>query len=728
VLTQGQKAAGPPKALSAAPEAIDLLRALQRRWLVALVLALVAGPAGAVLVWCAWPRILPPGHTARTTVHVSSARSGIGGDLVDRGDFVTYQKTQIAMVKSRLVLSTALQDSKVAELRLVRGQPDPVSWLEKNIKADYATAPEILSISLSGDRPAELVLLVDVIRETYLREIVNRERNELQSRLNHLKEFYDAQQEILRRKRDMMRQLAQSVGAQDPLILEQAHQHLLERMSASEKELMQVRSDLRKAQAEAAAQEARTKMVGDPPLTDGEIEEELKKDPLLEQRRLEAARLEEKIESARATSARDGDPGLQRLTPALEAAKKAVAARRELLRPLVIDQLREKSRYAARVEAAQRQEKIAVLQQLEEVLNNELKNLEVEVARIKNGSVEIDALRQEIGQSDEAAKKIGDQVQALTVAVQAPARVTLLEAATATEKPDYRLKAAGGAGLGAFTLALLGVAWLEFRVRRIRGPQEVAEGLGIKLVGAIPDLPRRQPGRLGPWGGRRSTEYWRRLLTESIDVTRGFLVRAAQAGSLRVVMVTSALEGEGKTTLASHLAVSLARAGFRTLLIDADLRRPILHRMFAVKLEPGFNEILRGEAAVKETVRATDMNELWLLPAGRWEESESIKALARDGIKNALRELRPAYDFIIVDSSPVLPVVDPLVIGQQVDGVIFSILRDVSRLPSVYAAQERMADFGIRILGAVINGAREGVYESTYQLGAPEAEAGRQSE
>src|SRR5262249_43817606 len=149
-----------------------------------------------------------------------------------------------------------------------------------------------------------------------------------------------------------------------------------------------------------------------------------------------------------------------------------------------------------------------------------------------------------------------------------------------------------------------------------------------------------------------------------------------------------------------------------TLLIDGDLRRPILHRMFAVQSEPGLNEILRGEAAVEETVRATDMNELSILPGGRWDESQSIRALARDGVKNALAELRAGYDFIIVDSSPVLPVVDPLVIGQHVDGVIFSILRDVSRLPSVYAAHERLSEFGIRILGAVINGAREGVYES----------------
>jgi capsular exopolysaccharide synthesis family protein len=706
---------------------MDLLRALQRRWLVALILAVVATPTAGVLVWFAWPRIMPPGYIARTTVHVASTRPGTIGGL-DRGDFGTYQKTQVAMVKSRLVLSTALKDPKVADLRLVQGLADPTGWLEKNLKADYTTAPEILSISLTGDRPEDLVVLVDVIREAYLREIVNRERNELQVRLNHLKEFYDHQQEVVTRKRESMRQLARLVGAQDPLILEQAHQHLLDREGASQREWLQVRSDLRKAQAEAAAQESREKTVGTPPLTEGEIQEELKKDPLLEQRRLEVERLEERVEAARMTPPRDGEPGLQRLTPALEAAKKAQAARRDQIRPLIIEELREKARYAARVEAVQRQEKITVLQQLEETLGNEVKGLEVELARIKHGAIEIEALRQEIAKDDEAAKRIGDSVQALMVELEAPARVTLLESAAASEKPDYRQKAAGGAALGAFALALLGVAWLEFQARRIRGPQQVAEGLGIKLVGTIPDIPRRRPGGLGTWRSQRTSEYWRRLLTESIDVTRGFLVRAAQAESLRIVMVTSALEGEGKTTVASHLAVSLARAGFLTLLIDGDLRRPILHRMFAVHLAPGLNEVLRGEAVVEDTVRATDMNELSVLPGGRWDESQSIRAVAGDGIKNALGRLRASYDFIIVDSSPVLPVVDPLVMGQHVDGVIFSILRDVSRLPSVHAAHERMADFGIRILGAVINGAREGVYESTYQLTSSDDERGRMSE
>jgi capsular exopolysaccharide synthesis family protein len=194
------------------------------------------------------------------------------------------------------------------------------------------------------------------------------------------------------------------------------------------------------------------------------------------------------------------------------------------------------------------------------------------------------------------------------------------------------------------------------------------------------------------------------------------LVRAAEKESLRVVMVTSALEGEGKTTVAGHLAVSLARAGFRTLLIDGDLRRPTLHRMFGVPLDPGFNEVLRGEAMVAETVRATGLSGLSFLSGGYWQENETIRALAQDGIKSFFDELRGVYDFIIVDSSPVLPVVDPLVIGQHVDGVLFSILREVSRLPSVYAAYERMTGLGIRILGAVINGAREGAYESTYQF------------
>src|SRR5207249_372318 len=101
--------------------------------------------------------------------------------------------------------------------------------------------------------------------------------------------------------------------------------------------------------------------------------------------------------------------------------------------------------------------------------------------------------------------------------------------------------------------------------------------------------------------------------------------------------------------------------GFKTLLIDGDLRRPALHRLFEADVRPGFNEVLRGEIDVGAAIRSTHVNGLSLIPAGEWS-AQSTQALAQVGTGTLLKSLRGDYDFIVVDSSPVLPVVDPLLL------------------------------------------------------------------
>src|SRR5262249_9774453 len=153
-------------------------------------------------------------------------------------------------------------------------------------------------------------------------------------------------------------------------------------------------------------------------------------------------------------------------------------------------------------------------------------------------------------------------------------------------------KMAGMTAAAAFLIVLLGFAYWEFRSRRIDTPDEVVTGLGIRLVGALPDWTRRSPYRL--IGSSVSREvYWQNMLTESVDATRTMLLHMARNESLQMVMITSAVGGEGKTSLASHLAASLARAGRRTLLLDTDMRNPSAHRLFDMPLEPGMAEILR---------------------------------------------------------------------------------------------------------------------------------------
>ena len=227
-------------------------------------------------------------------------------------------------------------------------------------------------------------------------------------------------------------------------------------------------------------------------------------------------------------------------------------------------------------------------------------------------------------------------------------------------------------------------------------------------MGALPALHNRASAQ-----NSVSDRKWQSGLIESVDATRTMLLHASRVNSIRVVMITSALQGEGKSSLSCHLAASLARAGRQTLLIDCDFRRPSVHRLFDQPQGPGVGELLRGEVKIVDVIRKSHALNLDLIAAGRWDE-HGVQALARGDLQAILDGLRTRYDFVIVDSAPILPVVDSLLVGQHVDAVIFSILRDVSRIPSVQDARDRLTALGVRVLGAVVSGIKGESYNSRY--------------
>jgi capsular exopolysaccharide synthesis family protein len=258
------------------------------------------------------------------------------------------------------------------------------------------------------------------------------------------------------------------------------------------------------------------------------------------------------------------------------------------------------------------------------------------------------------------------------------------------------------------TLVML-AAIVEAGSGRLSEAGEVVSDLGLGLLGILPALTTPRIG--GSLSQRARADRQRSWLIESIDTTRVLLMHISRTQSIQVVMITSAVGSEGKTSLSGQLAASLARAGSKTLLIDCDLRKPALHRLFDMTLEPGMCEILRGEFEPFEAIHQTSA-EFDFIAAGRCD-SMALRTLSQDVVRRIFDTLAAGYDFIIVDSSPILPVADGLLIGRQVDAVLISTMRDVSRLPLVQRAYERLAVMGIPVLGAVFNGAADS-YSAAY--------------
>ena len=175
----------------------------------------------------------------------------------------------------------------------------------------------------------------------------------------------------------------------------------------------------------------------------------------------------------------------------------------------------------------------------------------------------------------------------------------------------------GMAGLVGFFLPVIGIVFWDVRSQRINAVSEVSRGLGLPVIGSVPAIPAQVLRRLG--APTKRSQVWRLRLTESVDGIAARLLRKAEPGQSRVVLVSSAMPGEGKTTLATQLAMSLARHLRRTVLVDFDLRRPVLDGVFGLPLEPGVCDALRGKGDVGGMIRPTSTEHLSVLTAGRWD-------------------------------------------------------------------------------------------------------------
>jgi succinoglycan biosynthesis transport protein ExoP len=709
-----------PAALSAKPNLLGLLMALQRRWLLAVSLGLLLASVVAGVVWVSRPITF----TARTTLHVNSTPYRLLYEIPDgRGDFNNYQRAQIALVRSRLVLNSALRDPKLEKLSLVQQQEDQVVWLEKEIQADFSIAPEILRIAMTGMDAKALPLIVEAVRKAYLLEIVQKENRAKQARLDQLTRYFAETDGSLRDKRVELKRIARNLGGQNTKLLAARQEFSAQNLREMQSELLKRHSELRTTQLDLQKEQARAKAIASLTIPNRTIEEHIKLDPVVLRLQKEAAQHDADVAAWKDRSpAPEKEAGYQKAVTALEAAKAGLAKRRDELRPTVVEELREKFRNDQQVLLAQLDNRVSYLKEMKAVLDGEIEVRSKEDNATKLEVVDLEWLQDEIAQLDTVNKEFSRQMQVLQVEIQAPPRVTELEdpMVVPAQTESSRLRLAGGAGLGTFAAVLFGIAFLEFRLRRVTHADEVVQGLNMKLVGALPSIPRRA------LAGRSSAAHnaeWQNRLTEAVDAIRTTLLSAARFEGLRRVMVTSAVGGEGKTLLSCHLAISLARAGCKTLLIDGDLRRPSVHKLFDLPLASGLSELLRGEVSPADMTNAGPVAGLSVITAGQ-SDSRAIQTLARDRVGEVLQQLSENYEFIVIDSAPVLPIADSQLIGQHADGVVLSVMRDVSRLPSVYAACERLNMLHIRILGAVVNGMPGNYYQgSTYYSSAPPAAA-----
>lgn len=186
---------------------------------------------------------------------------------------------------------------------------------------------------------------------------------------------------------------------------------------------------------------------------------------------------------------------------------------------------------------------------------------------------------------------------------------------------------------------------------------------------------------------------------------------------IKSVMITSSIVEEGKSTIASYLALSIGdSSNEKILLLDADLRRPMIDQLFKLPLEKGLSEVLTNKCTVKEAVKQTSIPNLNIITAGKLQD-EPTKILKQHRLAEIFEELKFYYNFIVVDVSPIIPVSDPLIVANEVDGVLMAIRAGKTPREVVKRAINFLNNSKVNILGAVINNLEEVLpyyYKSRY--------------
>jgi capsular exopolysaccharide synthesis family protein len=252
------------------------------------------------------------------------------------------------------------------------------------------------------------------------------------------------------------------------------------------------------------------------------------------------------------------------------------------------------------------------------------------------------------------------------------------------------------AAIGASLILAFGAAILLDRTdRRFRYPEQATRELGLDILSGIPTIrnPRNASARLQE--ASQLVESFR-----SLSLT----VRSAFDGIGPVVLtVSSPGPGDGKSFVSANLAMALADGGYRTLLIDGDIRRGALHAVFPPATQtPGLTDHLAGETTLAELIRPTSHPGLFLIPCGR-RRRNGPELLAGEGMVDLLRDMRQQFDAVIVDSAPLGAGIDPFALGVAT-GAMLLVLRSGETDRKLAAAKLEVLDrMPVRILGTVLN-------------------------
>ncbi len=332
-------------------------------------------------------------------------------------------------------------------------------------------------------------------------------------------------------------------------------------------------------------------------------------------------------------------------------------------------------------------------------LNTQIADLDAQMGQLDPNSPEHLTLAERRNNLDTTRLNLQNQLNTIATLSSDPGQV--VEDAlrpTSPVSPKHKMDLALGLLLG----LVLGVVLASLRDQardRIQAPPLVARYLDAPILGFIPRTHRLVVGS----AHLASVDEPHGQAAEAYRTLRTNLLAVCKESKAKTILVTSARQGEGKTSTAANLAVALAQAGRSVVLVSADLRNPRVHAVFGIGNEQGLGQVLAGTLPLDEAMVETDLPDLRILPSGPAAAvDEPVELLQSDRMDEVLKECCRS-DFVLVDGPPIFPVADSLVLADLVDGVLFVTDAQSSTQTSVAQSRRQIHQVGGRILGGILN-------------------------
>jgi succinoglycan biosynthesis transport protein ExoP len=685
---------------------LRVLHSLRRRWVPASLLGVLLAGLTAVPVWLLMPR----GYEAVSWLRVRGKGSMLGEGGRDGAEYESYKKTQLSLLRSPFVLQGALRKPGIDELETLReAGVDPVGWLSRSLQVTAPAESEVVQVRLRGKNPTDVAKIVNAVVSSFLDDIVNKDRTERLGRRDALEKKFKENMAELRTRRETLNSLARTLGTRDSNEVATQRGLLLDHLGLLRGIVAQSQRSISEIDAELAIVEARGR--GEIPVEENVppemIDAALARDPQIAELVGRLADLEDAISFQAQRSARGAnDPAVRRLRAQSEEVVQRLEDLRADIRPALVAQLDAGSR--APVSPSLLRKRREMIAKELEASTKEFDALTKEVTELGKANADLDARKIEVDHLQRVTDQIGIELESSSIDLNAPNRVTLIEPASVPHNSDRVMRfliaflsAAGGFSVGAGLVLLV-----DYLRDLLSEPDEVVRRIGVRVLGTFPQLSRV----------RDQSEY-AGVMAECGDTIRTLISQAGR-GVPKVILVTSAVEHEGKTTFAAQLAASLARADRRTLLLDGDLRHPNAHLALDLEMHAGFPELLRGEIGHDEAVQPTSIDGLFAVTGGVCDYA-AITAMSRPELAKVIDGYRESFDHVVIDAGPVMAFADPLLLAQRSDAAILATMVDVSRIPQVTSAVDRLRSVGARLLGVIVNGGYEPASRRGYTTALP---------